>query len=162
MDEVTADHPTAAAGDPAERRTTRRKPALKSAKVLIGPAESVHNCLVLDKSAGGVLIDLGAVIRLPDEVTLQLANGARYLARCRWSAGTKAGLEFAGAPIVSDEMALRMGKIVSILRTQGLEAAMATLRFARFFDNPELRRVAEEAEAAQARLVAVLGGKPII
>ncbi len=96
---------------------------------------------------------------LPDEVTLQLNTGATYRARRAWGVGTKAGLEFIGGQIVTDETAQRMLKTGDVLKTQGVPAAVATLRAARFFDHSELRKLAEEAEAVYFRLEAMLAGK---
>jgi len=148
--------------DPAERRQARRNPVIKTAKLIFTAAGTVHNCLVLDESPGGVLVDLGVMIQVPDDVTIQFGNGATFLARRRWTAGTKSGLNFTGAQIISDEVALRMKRVADILRAQGLEAAIATLRAARFFDNIELRRAAEDVEAANARFEAALDGRLII
>jgi hypothetical protein len=148
--------------DPADRRRARRNPVIKAAKLIFNAAGSVHNCLVLDESSSGVLVDLGVMIAVPDDVTIQFGNGASFLARRRWTSGTKSGLNFAGAQIVTDEVALRMKRIADILRAQGLEAAIATLRAARFFDNIELRRSAEEVEAANARFEAALTGRLVI
>jgi hypothetical protein len=134
-----------------ERRTARRNPVIKSARLVFHKAGAVHDCLVLDESTGGVLVDLGGMIKVPHEVTIQFTNGASYLAQKRWASGTKAGLSFSGGQVVSDETALRMRAVAEILHAQGLPAAMSTLRAARFFDHGELRRAAEDAEAAFAR-----------
>src|ERR1700731_5261168 len=80
----------------AERRNALRMPVIKSAKISVGlgGAQGVYNCLVLDESQSGVLVDLGTMVNLPDEVTLHMNSGATYLARRCWSAGTKSGLSF--------------------------------------------------------------------
>jgi hypothetical protein len=98
---------------------------------------------------------------VPEEVTIQFITGPIFEAERRWSSGTKAGLQFKGGQVVTAEIARRMEKIADILRFQGLAAAVATLRTARFFDNQELRRAAEEAEAAYARFEARLQGKVV-
>lgn len=143
----------------AERRQSRRTPVIKTAKLIFTLAGSIHNCLVLDESTGGVMVDLGVMLGVPEDVTIQFGNGATFLAKRRWSAGTKCGLSFTGAQIISDETAIRMKKVGDILRAQGLDAAIATLRAARFFDNIELRRAAEDVEAANARFEATLDGR---
>jgi hypothetical protein len=144
-----------------DRRDTSRKPVIKSAKIIVGASvsQSVFDCLVLDESQHGVLVDLGMVVNLPDEVTVQMGNGATYPARRRWSVGTKAGLEFSGAQIISSETAFRMLKVSDLLHAQGTQAAVAALRAARFFDMPALRAAAEEAEATYARLDMMLTGR---
>jgi hypothetical protein len=141
-----------------ERRAFSRMPVIKSAKIICGAGvgQSVFNCLVLDETATGVLIDLGTLVPLPDEVTLQMGSGATYLARRRWGVGTKAGLEFIGGQIISGEMAQRMNEIAGMLIAQGVVAAVSMLRGARFFDHDELRRAAEEAQAAYHRLETLL------
>jgi hypothetical protein len=147
-----------------ERRATARVPVIKSAKVFVGEgtAQSVFNCLILDESAIGVLVDLGTLVSLPEQVTLQMGGGATYSARRCWSVGTKAGLEFIGGQLVSGETALRMLKVADVLVSQGTIAAVGTLRAARFFDHQELRRAAEEAEAAYFRFEAMLTGRASI
>ncbi len=142
----------------AERRSAPRSPVIKSAKLVFGDASVVYDCLVLDESTGGVMVDLGTMIKVPEEVTIRFSGGAAYRAQRCWTAGTRAGLKFDGSQIVTQETALRMKKTAEILEIQGLPAAMQTLRVGRFFDNAELRRAAEEAEAAMARLQTVLGG----
>jgi len=144
----------------AERRNAARVPVIKSAQITLGAGigQSVYNCLVLDESTTGVLLDIGTMVDLPDELTLQLNGGATYLARRRWASGAKAGLEFLGGQVVSAETAQRMLKIADVLQAHGVTAAVATLRTARFFDHAELRRVAEEAEAAVFRFETMLKG----
>jgi hypothetical protein len=142
-----------------ERRINARAPVIKSAKVAIGIGQGMYNCLVLDESSKGVLVDFGALVTLPDEVTLQISNGAMYQARRRWSVGTKAGLEYIGEQVVTDDTAAWIMKLTDILQTRGVVAAVSTLRASRFFNHEELRRTAEEAEAAFSRLEAVLTGR---
>jgi hypothetical protein len=145
----------------AERRIAPRLPVIKSAKLLIGVGyeQAIYNCLVLDESSKGVLVDLGMVVSLPEDVTVQMQGGGAYQARRCWSVGTKAGLEFVSGQVVTSEVALRMVRIAEVLQRQGTVAAVATLRAARFFDNAELRRVAEEAEMALYRFEAMLTGR---
>jgi hypothetical protein len=145
----------------ADRRNASRVPVIKSGKISIGSggSQGVYNCLVLDESQSGVLVDLGTLVNLPEEVTLHMNAGATYLARRCWSAGTKAGLAFIGGQIVTGETAARMRKIGDVLQAQGVLPAIATLRSARFFDHIELRRAAEEAEAAYFRFEAILNGR---
>ena len=144
-----------------ERRAVSRVPVIKSAKILCGEgaSQSIYNCLILDESATGVLADLGTLVPLADEATLQMNGGPTYLVRRRWAVGTKAGLEFIGGQIISEETATRMKKIADLLQSQGVPAAVCTLRGARFFEYEELRRAAEDTEAAFRRLEALLNGK---
>ncbi len=61
----------------AERRNASRIPVIKSAKLLVGEgfSQGVYNCLVLDESSGGVLVDLGAVFTIPEEMIVHLTGG---------------------------------------------------------------------------------------
>ncbi len=139
-----------------ERRRDKRKPVIKSAKIIINHAGSVLNCFVVDESAGGVQVDLAAIVELPDHLTIQFSTGATYLARRAWAAGTRAGLQFTSGQLVDDDTVARMHKIAELLHSHGLATAVQTLRKARFFDNAELRRAAEEAEAAAIRFETML------
>ncbi len=145
-------------GDPVpdERRRDRRKPVIKSAKIIFNELGSVLNCYVLDESSNGVQVDVGAIIDLPDDLTIQFGTGATYLAQRCWTAGTRVGLKLTGGQLVDEETVGRMRKIAELLQTQGLAAAVRTLRAARYFDHEELRRAATEAEAATARFAAIL------
>ncbi len=154
--------PSAAAQDNwAERRNGSRVPVIKSAQLSLGPGgeKGVLDCLVLDESPGGVLVDVGTLIALPPQVTVRMSSGATYHARSCWVKGTKVGLEFVGGQVIAGETALRMMKIADILHNQGVGVAVGTLRVARFFDHLELRHAAEEAEASVLRLEALLTGR---
>jgi hypothetical protein len=144
------------AGFETERRASPRRPVIRSAKLVFGEANVIYDCLVLDESAGGVMIDLGAMVKVPEEVTIRFNSGGAFPAQRRWAAGTKAGFKFTGGQIVSQETALRMKKAADILEIQGLGPAVQMLRTVRFLDNDELRRAAEDAESAMGRLQAVL------
>ena len=145
-----------------ERRNVARLPVIKSGKIIVGSemSQGLFNCLILDQSPTGVLVDLGMLVNLPEEVRLQVGNGAIYLARRRWAVGTKAGLEFLGGQILSEETSLQMLKIASKLKRQGVCAAVGALRGAQFFEHEALRCAAEEAEAAYLRLEALLTNRP--
>lgn len=142
----------------AERRNAARIPVIKSAKLVVGEgySQGIYNCLVLDESSGGVLVDLGGVFSLPDEVVLHMLGGATRRAMRRWAAGSKVGLEFVGEQIVSLETMQEMMGIAKLIRLQGLPAGIAAMRAQRFFDQEELRQAAEEAEEAYYRLEAML------
>ncbi len=149
--------PDAGLPDYTERRKHVREKVLKAAKIIFGGGDSVYNCLVLDESPDGIFVDLGGIVALPPEVTVQFSTGATFRAIRRWRTGSRVGFEFTGQQIVSHETSKRMNAVVEILHDHGLPAAMQTLRVAQFFDNIELRRVAEAAEAAHRRLEQMLG-----
>jgi hypothetical protein len=144
-----------------ERRKSVRTPVLKGAKVIFAGGHSIYNCLVMDESTDGAFVDMGQVVPIPDEVILQFGSGATFRAQRRWSTGTKIGFEFIGGQIISQETASRLVVIRDILKNHGLAAAMKTLRAANFFDNTDLRKTAEDAEAAQNRLDAALAGNKL-
>jgi len=148
--------------NPADRRRHVRTRVLKSAKVITPGGHSIFNCLVLDESEDGVFVDLGGVAAIPDTVTIQFASGATFPAIRRWSAGAKCGFEFSGPQIISHETANRMNVIGKILNDHGIPAAVDTLRKADFFDNAELRKIAEAAHFAHIKLESALRGDKII
>jgi hypothetical protein len=144
--------------DGPQRRRWPRTHVIKSAKLLFD-THRLLDCLVLNESAGGVMVDLGTMVTLPYDMTIQFSNGASFPAQRRWAEGTKAGLAFTGSQIIREDSAQRMRNMAEILQSQGLAATIETLRMARFFDNSALRQAAEEAEAAQARFKALLLGR---
>jgi len=148
--------------NPADRRKHTRDRVLKSAKVITPGGHSVFNCLVLDESSEGVFVDFGGLLTIPEEVTIQFASGAAFPAVRRWSAGGKCGFEFSGPQIISHETANSMHVIAEILNRHGMQAAFDALRKANFFDNLELRKMAESAHIAHVRLEAALRGDPTI
>ena len=150
------------AANPADRRKHPRNRVLKAAKVITPGGNSVFNCLVLDESEEGVFVDLGGVIPIPDNVTIQFASGAAFPAIRRWSAGAKCGFEFSGPQIISHDTAKRMNTIAEILNDHGIQAAFETLRKSDFFDNDELRKIAESAHLAHIKLEAALRGEKLI
>jgi hypothetical protein len=148
----------AAAAFDVDRRKHVREKVLKAAKIIFGGGDSIYNCLVLDESPEGIFVDMGAIVALPPEVTIQFNSGAAFRAVRRWSTGSKIGFQFVGPQIINHETARRMQLVSDIMKNHGLPAAMQTLRVAQYFDNMELRRAAEAAEAATSRLDAVLAG----
>lgn len=143
-----------------ERRHAVRVPVIKSARIVSAGdgGQSVYNCLVLDESAAGVLVDLGAMFPLPEEMVLHMTGGASYKARRCWAVGTKAGLAFTGPQMLSAETVEKMNQLGGMLLAQGLPATLAALRAQGFFASEELRRAAEAAEVAYGRLESVLMG----
>jgi hypothetical protein len=145
-----------------ERRQQPRERVLKAAKIVFGGGDSIFNCLILDESPEGIFVDMGAVLALPNEVVIQYASGAAFRAVRRWATGSKVGFQFVGPQIIGHETARRMQMVAEIMKNHGMTAAMQTLRVAQFFDNLELRRTAEAAEAALRRLDAVLAGGDLV
>lgn len=142
----------------AERRIAARVPVIKSAKLVVGDgySQGIYNCLVLDESTGGVLVDLGAVFNLPEDVVLHMMGGATRRARRCWAVGSKVGLEFTGEQLVSVETSREMAGIAKLIQAQGLPAGVAAMRAQDFFGHQDLRQAAEEAETTYHRLEAML------
>lgn len=82
-----------------------------------------------------------------------------YPAIQRWARGNLIGFEFVGKRIDDDLTLAKMRAIKDVLETRGVPMAVNSLRSERFFDNIDLQRAAEEAEAAVVRLNALLCGK---
>lgn len=81
-----------------ERRRHVRLPTRQGAELFLGAGQGSHVCMVLDRSLGGVQIDLGEKIDLPDTMIIQFSDEASQLVRRCWAAGTRAGMEFVGTP----------------------------------------------------------------
>ena len=144
----------------AERRGAMRVPVIKSAKIITGTAvnQSIYNCLVLDESPSGVLVDLGAIFSLPEEMALHMTGGTIYKARRCWAVGTKMGLAFSGPQMLSADDMEKLTQLGRMMQAQGLPAIMVSLRAQRFFESDDVRRAAEGAEAAYRRLETMLLG----
>lgn len=142
----------------AERRNVSRIPVIKSAKLIVGDgvSQGIYNCLVLDESAGGALIDLGAVFTLPEEVIIHTMSGTKRRAKRRWAVGTKMGLEYIGQQLVSEEALQQMAEIAKLMSAQDLPTGIAAMRARQFFNRADLREAAEDAEAAYYKLEAML------
>ncbi len=117
---------------------------------------SVIDCVVLDISAEGARVRTAVVVQIPEKVTLRVRGGAVLPAEQRWARGTEIGLAFAGQLSLTDERTQEARMIGKTLNDDGLAEALKRLRAANFFEDPELREVALEAEAARDRLEAAL------
>jgi len=78
----------------ADRRRHSRKPVSKAAELTLRTGEDVFDCTVIDESDGGVQVELGEEIDLPDEVLIRFSDHASQLVRRCWSQGTKVGYQF--------------------------------------------------------------------
>lgn len=137
-------------------RRARRQPVLKAAKIISGAAGAVTECQIQDESPFGVLAVTGAPVAVPERVTIKLSTGALVLAVRRWENGNKIGFEFAEIPPDAEPNRQQMRHVREILETQGLAEAIHVLRASRFFNSKALRHAAEDVEAAQRRLEALL------
>jgi hypothetical protein len=140
-----------------EKGTKRQKPrqsVLQRGQLVF--RDSVIDCVVLDISAEGARLRTAAVMQIPEQVTLRVRGGAILPAARRWTRGTEIGLAFVGQMSLAAERTQEVRVIGKTLHEDGLTEAMRRLRAANFFDDPQLREAAEEAEAAKARLEAAL------
>jgi hypothetical protein len=142
----------------ADRRKYPRTTVVKSGRIFTeeGNPKAVFECLIIDQSRTGVLIDLGTPLDTPMELTLQISEEGVYRTRRVWSIGTRAGLEFIGDQIISGELAERMVTISELLKTESVHRAFRNLGTANYFDNDGLRQAAMNAESSYNHLVAML------
>lgn len=129
---------------------------MKGAKIISGAADAVTECIIRDESPFGVLAVTDQPVALPERVTIKLNSGALLLAVRRWENGNKIGFEFAEIPPDAEPNRQQMRHVRGVLEAQGLHEAIHVLRASRFFNNNALRHAAEDVEAAQRRLEALL------
>ena len=77
-----------------DRRLHVRTPTSLHAELRFRTTRDVYGCTVLDRSDGGVQIDLEEDHYLPEELTIRFSDGASQLVRRCWSLGTRSGFEF--------------------------------------------------------------------
>lgn len=141
--------------DQADNRRERRTRVLKGVKVLFGT--SVIDGLVLDVSSTGARIRTSAAPTIPEHVTLRFSGGSVFMAQRRWVRGEEMGFNFDLAGPLADDHAVSVAlSAYNNLLANDPEIPIQLLRAAKFFDDPALAKVAEEAEAAHARFKAVL------
>jgi hypothetical protein len=140
----------------AERRQSGRQPSYKSAEIIFGPDQQVHKGLVLDESPDGVLLDLGKIIEVPSAVMFRYSYGSLIYAINRWSAKTEIGLQFIDHEATAYSKISSVEDVVNVLEKHGPDAAFHILRDRRFFDNDQLKKLAEDAVAANFRLKSAL------
>ncbi|MDE8348557.1 MAG: hypothetical protein POG74_03615 [Acidocella sp.] len=139
-----------------EKRRTKRQRVVKSGKIIFGVADIAIDCLICDETSDGVLVETNTPVVVPVDVKIRLTNGGTYPAARRWALGNKIGFEFSGTRVFDPATIMGMSQIHHILQTQRIKQALLSLRRSGFFDNDEIRRVAEDAEAATLRLEQLL------
>jgi hypothetical protein len=150
-------------GAAAEGRRAKRQRVLKRAQLVVGFSGSTFDCLIIDETPFGILLETPLMMmHVPELVKLRFVDGTTFEARRRWSVGNKIGLEFAGSQAFEGTATFE-GAILAqrraageVLRRQGLTAAVCLLREAGFFQSAELQSAAEAAGIALARLEAML------
>lgn len=140
----------------AKTRRAARHAVLKEAKIISGSAGAVTACHIQDETPFGVLAVTETPVTVPERVTIKLGTGALILAVRRWENGNKIGFEFAEIPPDAAPNRQHMRHVREILETEGLDEAIHVLRSSRFFNSTALRHAAEDVEAAQRRLEALL------
>lgn len=137
------------------RRDDPRYGVLKGVKILFGAA--VIDGLVLDISPSGARIRTNAAATICEHVTLQFSGGSVFMAQRRWVRGDELGFQFHHAAPLADDHArsVALSAYNNLLENYS-EIPIQLLRAARFFDDPVLAKVTEEAEAAHARFRTVL------
>ncbi len=139
-----------------ERRQFGRQPAFKSAEIIFGPDQQAHKGIVLDESPDGVLLDLGKTIEVPNTVMFRFSDGPLVYAINCWSAKTEIGLQFIDHETTAYSHSASAEDVINVLERNGPLAAFQVLRDKRFFNNDSLRKMAEEAVAANLRLKSAL------
>lgn len=141
-----------------DRRKAARYSVVRAANFVSGPADSqnVQHCLLVDESASGVLADFGIAVSLPEEAVLHIIGGASWAVRLRWTAGSKAGLEYIGKPLLTLETRQKMREIAQLAGGQGLPTCLAMLQAQNHFGLDALRGAADAAQYAYEVLIAAL------
>jgi hypothetical protein len=136
------------------KRLAARETVLKSGQIVF--RDIVIDCVILDISAECARVRTAVMVPIPEQVTLRVRGGAVLPAVHRWARGTEIGLAFSGSVSLNEERTQEALVIRKVLQEKGLDEALRRLRVVNFFDDPELEEAAEAAEAARAKLEAVL------
>ncbi len=139
-----------------EQRRSKRKRVIKRGQVSFGFSGSTVDCLIIDESSYGVMVETAVPMAVPEQVTIIIDGRATFPAIRRWSMGNRLGLEFIGPQVHDRATVERLRMIDNVLQKDGLEPALALLRAAQFYDDKKLQSAAEAAEAAVQQLQAML------
>ena len=85
----------------AELRKHKRQPLHYPAWIFLSPDRKPLECMMSDVSKSGAKIMLTGDVEIPDQFMLLLSADGKTRRKCRvaWREGTRAGVEFLGAPI---------------------------------------------------------------
>jgi len=139
-----------------EHRRAERQRVLKMAQLVYGPPGTPIECLVIDESRLGVMLETLELADVPERVKIRFIGGPTFAALRRWASGNKIGLEFAGLFPEDEATKRQVRAIKQVLKDIGVHAAVHMLREFEFFENSQLQTAAEEAEIAIARLESAL------
>jgi hypothetical protein len=137
-----------------DKRRERRHAVIKRAKIVFGG--SIIDCLVVDVSTCGARVCTSALVLVPELVVLRFSGGSAFIAHRRWSRGMEMGFMFEGPAPLTEHAASVASQAFEALPSHALEEPIRILRDARFFDDPELDRAAEQLEDAYARFKTIL------
>lgn len=139
-----------------DQRRTKRQRVLKMAELVFDTPGTFIDCVVIDESCFGVMLETMVLAEVPERVKIRFVGGPTFSALRRWADGNKVGLEFAGL-FPEDEATKRQARAIkNVLKEACVHAAVQMLRELDFFENSELRAAAEEAEIAMAKLESAL------
>ncbi len=153
--ESAAPPPVAQNGMTDQRRAERQR-VLRMAELVYGIHGTPIECLVIDESRLGVMLETLELADVPERVKIRFIGGPTFAALRRWASGNKIGLEFAGLFPEDEATKRQVLAIKKVLKDIGVHAAVQMLREFDFFENSQLQTAAEEAEIAIARLESAL------
>jgi hypothetical protein len=153
-DEPKASMDNSAGGD---KRSSIRQFVLKGAKIVFN--QSVVDCLVVSVSETGVRVRTGAIMPIPDKVTLWFNGGAVFSAERRWTRDTEIGFALDGTASLPEEAAQTAWQIYEMVRATSIEEPIKLLQISRFFDDLALQKMAEQAEAGLRQLETALAAR---
>jgi hypothetical protein len=139
-----------------DKRRAERQRVLKMAQLVYGIPGTPIECLVIDESRLGVMLETLELADVPERVKIRFIGGPTFAALRRWASGNKIGLEFAGLFPEDEATKRQVGAIKKVLKDIGVHAAVQMLREFDFFENAQLQTAAEDAEIAIARLESAL------
>jgi hypothetical protein len=139
-----------------EHRRAERQRVLKMAELVFGTHGTPIECLIIDESRHGVMLETLEATAVPERVKIRFIGGPTFAALRRWARGNKVGLEFAGLFTEDEATKRQVRAIKTVLKDIGVHAAVQMLREFDFFENSQLQTAAEEAEIAIARLESAL------
>lgn len=107
---------------------------------------------MLDISSIGARVSTEAYMPFPDEVTVELRSGGRWLSKRRWQLGMETGFEFVRFAGLHAAATADASLLYDKLRNAGARDVTERLAAARYFDDAELQKASEAAEAALMEL----------
>jgi uncharacterized cupin superfamily protein len=112
------------------RRRTKRNRVFRSGKIIFGYGDSTIDCLILDESSQGVLVETAAPTEVPEKVQIQIIGRGTFRAIRRWALGNSIGFEFVESSNMHDRTFVAKSEKQSalIMKLHALMAADAPPR----------------------------------